>query len=225
MRTPWLVLGLAACCVFAGTPAIAADSSTALTQKALITRKLSIDLRDVPFQEALEMLTSQVGVALALDGHITAKTLRQPLTLRLRKSSVYAVLHWVFRKHQLGWAVDGREITVAPPERIDAGIRNEQMAFVARTEQRWRKEMAPRLNETRMSLDVADVPLADTIDLVAERAGLNVVWESDAESRRRQRVSLKLADVPVREILDQLTASAGLVWSLEGEAALISTKE
>ncbi len=228
MKTRCLVLVMAGCFAFAG-PASAEVATrshhgdrTSATQRAILDRKFSINLKGVPFHDALEMLAAQAGVDLALDGRITAETLRRPLTLKLRKSSVYAVLHWIFRKHNLAWAVDGREIIVAASENMDAGARNRQIEFVEETEKKWKRQVLPKLEATRMSVHVTDVPLERILNLLAERARLNLVWETDAERHRGRRVTLKIADAPVRRILDGLLATTGLVWSLEAEAIVIS---
>ena len=231
MKTPCLVLVMAGWFAFAGPTAgeVGTTSSrcigtdhTAATQRALLNRNFSIHLKGVPFHDALEMLAAQAGVDLALDGRITAETLRRPLTLKLRKSSVYAVLHWIFRKHNLAWAVDGREIVVASPEFIDAGVRNRQIEFAEETQKKWRRQILPKLEARRMSVDVSSVPLARLLTVIAERAKLNLVWETDAETHRGRRVTLKIADATVREILDKLLTPAGLAWSLEAEAVVIS---
>jgi hypothetical protein len=73
-----------------------------------------------------------------------------------------------------------------------------------------------------MSVDVADVPLGEVVDMVGEHAGLSVVWENDAEATRSRRVSLKADGAAIPQILDKLAASAGLSWSLEAEAVLMS---
>jgi hypothetical protein len=233
-----LALAVVGCCGFAGSvlaedrsgdapkpapapPRTSASKETS-TRKAITTGKLSVDLKEVPFQEVLEMLASQARAGLALDGHITAETLRRPITLKLNHSSIYAVLHWIFRKRDLAWAVDGIEIVVGPPEFIDADIRNRQLEFVAQTEEKWRELVTPKLNETPMSVDVADVPLGEVLDLVAGRAALSVVWENDAEPNRSRRLSLKVDETPIPQILDKLAAGTGLTWSLEAEAVLIS---
>jgi len=199
-----------------------ADRSAA-TRKAIVTRKLSIDVVNVPLVEVLEMLTAQAGVGLSLDGKISDKVLRAPLSLKLRGSSVYAVLHWVFRKRKLTWVVDGPEILVAPAEGIKPDLRTRQEAFAHKTEKRWRDVATPKLAETRMSLNMVRVPLVRLLDLVAERAGVNVVWEEAAERERGRRITLNVEKMPIREIIDKLTAQAKLEWSLEAEAVVIST--
>jgi len=238
MKTSLLVLAVMGWCGFAARvlaeeqagdaekgaplPPGSSTSKEASTRKAITTGKLSVDLQEVPFQEVLEMLASQARAGLGLDGHITAETLRRPITLKLNHSSIYAVLHWLFRKRDLAWAVDGIEIVVGPPEFIDADIRNRQIEFVTRTEETWRDLVRPKLNETRMSVDVADVPLGEVLDLVAGHADLSVVWENNAEPNRSRRVSLKADETAIPQILDKLAAEAGLTWSLEAEAVLMS---
>ena len=233
-----LALATVGCGVFAGSilaegppgdagaptpaPPEASVPKEAATRKAIATGRLSVDLQEVPFQEVIEMLASQARAGLALDGHITAETLRRPITLKLSNSSIYAVFHWLFHKQDLDWAVDGIEIVVGPPQFLDAGIRTRQIEFVTRTEQEWRRSAEPKLNETRMSVDVADVPLGEVVDMVGEHAGLSVVWENDAEATRSRRVSLKADGAAIPQILDKLAASAGLSWSLEAEAVLMS---
>ena len=202
-------------------PGISA-SREAATRKAITTGRLSVDLQDVPFQKALEMLASQARAGLVLDGHVTDETLRRPITLKLTHSSIYAVLHWLFHKQDLDWAVAGIEIIVGPPKFLDPDIRNRQIEFVAQTEEKWRQSVQPKLNETRMSVDVADVPLGDVVSLVVEHAGLDVVWENDAEPKRSSRVSCKADGATIPEILDKLAVSSGLSWSLETEAVLMS---
>jgi len=202
----------------------AAARSTA-TRQAITTRKLSIDVTHVPLQELLEMLTSQAGVGLALDGKITAEMLRMPLSLKLRDASVYAVLHWIFRKHELAWAVDGGEILVATADGIRPDVAARQEEFVRKTEKRWRDAATPGLTGTRLSLNVVGVPLVRLLNLVAERAELNVVWEEKALGQRGRRITLDVSEMPVREILDKLAAQAALTWSLEAEAIFISPEK
>jgi hypothetical protein len=74
-----------------------------------------------------------------------------------------------------------------------------------------------------MTVDFADVPLGRAVDLVAERAGLNVVWEQDIEGARSRPKTLKLSDATAWEILDKLTTPAGLAWSLEADAVCLSS--
>ena len=205
-------------------PRKSAAARTRATQKAITSGKINVDLRNVPFQEVLQMLTSQAGVALALDGRIDDETLKKPLSLRLRKGSVYAVLRWVFRKRDLAWVVDSGEILVAPLEFIDSKVIERQKRFIERTEKTWREKAEPKLVATKMSLNVLRVPLANVLDVTAERAGLNVVWMKDAEDQRPRRVTLKVSETTVREILDKLTAQAKLSWSLESEAIVISSE-
>ncbi|HUW57744.1 MAG TPA: hypothetical protein VMZ92_13980 [Planctomycetota bacterium] len=227
MKRPWPVLWMVGCCVLAGPlgaqdgPPPAPPSHADATRRAVTRGKFSINLKGVPFHDALEMLTAQAGVGLALDGRITAETLRQPLFLKLTKSSTYAVLCWIFRKHNLAWAVDGREIVVAAPELLDAGVRNRQIEFVQRTEETWKQQVLPKLEATRMSVNVTEVPLDRILSVVAERAGMNLVWETDAEGHRTRHVTLSITDAPVRQVLDRLVAPAGLAWALEAEAVVI----
>jgi len=229
MKTRCLVLVLAGCLAFGGGapteggPSSQPQDHTSATQRALLNRKFSINLKGVPFHDALEMLAAQAGVDLALDGRITAETLRRPLTLKLSKSSVYAVLHWIFRKHNLAWAVDGRTIVVASPQFMDAGVRNRHIEFVRQTEKTWKQRVLPKLEATRMSVHVSSVPLAPLLTVVAERAELNLVWETDPETHRTRRATLQIADATVREILDKLLTPAGLAWSLEAEAVVVSS--
>lgn len=223
MKAAPVILAVLACC--ARVPVVRADSSVeAATWKAITTSKLAVNLHQVPLQEALEMLISQAGVGLALDGRITDKTLRRPITLKLRNSSVYAVFHWIFRNGELSWGVDGREIVVATHESIDAGVKNRQLEFAERIETQWREGIIPKLNGMKMSLDMVDVPLECILGLVAERAGLNVVWEVGAEKQKRRPIGLKVSEKAVLELLDKLTAPAGLTWSLEAEAVLLSSR-
>ena len=219
------------CCALTGTlgaqdvVAPPGTSRADATRRAVTAGRFSIHLKGVPFHDALEMLTTQAGVGLALDGRITAETLRRPISLKLKKSSTYAVLHWIFRRHNLAWAVDGREIVVASPELIDAGVRNRQIAFVRQTEKTWKQQVLPKLEATRMSVNVVEVPVERVLKVVTEQAELNLVWEADAEGDRHRRVTLRVTDVPVRQILDRLVAPTGLAWSLEAEAVLISPRQ
>ena len=206
-------------------PRKTSPSKTAATQQAITTRRLSIDVKDVPLLDVLEMLTSRAGVGLAVDGRVTSETLAKPLSLNLRQGSVYAVLHWVFRKRDLAWAVDGEEVVVGPADTMKDRITTEQKKFVRRVEKAWRKKAEPKLDESRLTLNMAGVPLVRLVDLVAERAGLNVVWEKGAEAHRGRATTLKVSDAAVRDILDSLTKQAKLQWSLEAEAIVISPTE
>ena len=190
--------------------------------KAITTRKFAADLRQVPLHAALEMLTSQAGVGLSLDGRVTHEALSVPLTLKLKKGSVYAVLYWIFHERNLAWGVDGREIVVAAPQDIDPGVTNRRMEFVASWEEKWRESIQEKLNRITLSLDLADVPLVRIVERVAERAGLDVVWKTETEGQKAWRASLKISDASVPQILDKLTAPAGLAWALEAEAIVIS---
>ena len=234
MKTSWMLPVLAA--GLAGLSGTWAQDSTngtsespdetllreAATRKAIISAPLSVDLEDVPLQRVLEMLAVRVGAGLALDGHITSEALRQPLTLKLEDCSVYAVLHWVFRKRDLAWAIDGSEIVVAPVKFIDPAAGNRHLEFIERTDRQWQQETRPRLDAARMTLDVSAVPLVRVIDVVARHAELNVVWEDGAEAFKSRRVSFKASSTTVAGTLDKLTAEAGLSWFLEAEAVLIS---
>ncbi|HUU43567.1 MAG TPA: hypothetical protein VMY39_02905 [Planctomycetota bacterium] len=207
----------------APAPARDADASkTADTQQTLTSRKFSIDVIDVPLVDVLEMLTSRAGVGLTVDGRVTAEALRKPLTLELRESSVYAVLHWVFRKRELAWAVDGPQVVVGPVDAMKEEVRREQQAFVARVDAAWRRKAEPVLDEVRLSLDIAGVPLVRAVDLVAERARLNVVWEPDAEPLRGAPTTLKVDDTSARDILNAFARQTKTRWSLEAEALVIS---
>lgn len=192
------------------------------TQRAIVAKKLSVDLRGVPLQDALGMLATTAGVGLAIDGHIEAEKLREPLDLKLERASVYAVLHWVFLKRDLTWVVRGRDVLVAPMNFIDPDVGNRHHEFVERTEDAWAAEARPRLAATKLSLDVSETPLDSVLRIVAERAGVGLVWTDGAEKSQTRQVSLRADQSPLTDILDKLAASAGLHWGLEAEAIVLT---
>ncbi len=196
----------------------------AATQRALVAKKLSIDLKGVPLQDALGMLATTAGVGLAIDGHIEAEKLREPLDLKLERASVYAVLHWVFLKRDLTWVVRGRDVLVAPLRFIDPDVANRHNEFVTQTEDAWEAEARPRLAATKLSLDVSEMPLENILRIVAERGGVGIVWAADAEKSRRRQVSLNVTDASLKDIIDKLAASADLDWGLEAEAVVLSPR-
>ena len=192
------------------------------TQKALLSKRLSVDLKGVPLQDALEMLATAAGVGLAIDGHIEGEKLRETLDLKLERASVYAVLRWIFLKRDLAWAVRGHDVLVAPPRFIDADVANRQNEFVAAAEDAWEKEAGPKLAQ-KLSVDVADVSIENVARIVAERAGVGLVWTEGIEKARAKLVSLKVEGAPLSDLLDRLAASADLHWGLEAEAIVFST--
>ncbi len=203
-------------------PDLARDA--AATQRALVEKKLSIDLKGIPLQDALGMLATTAGVGLAIDGHIEAEKLREPLELKLERASVYAVLHWVFLKRDLTWVVRGHDVLVAPPRFLDPDVANRHNEWVTQTEDAWEASARPKLSATKLSLDVSEVPLENVLRIVAERAGMGLVWANDAEKSRRRQVSLKIADASLADVLDKLAAAAELDWGLEAEAIVLSPK-
>ncbi len=209
----------------------------AYTRKVLVLKRLSVDLRGVPLQDALEMLASAAGVGLSIDGRIEGETLREPMDLRLDRASVYAVLHWTFRRKTgpgpsttsgaldpFSWAVRGRDVLVAPLKFIDPEIVDAQNAFAQSTQDAWEAEARPALAATRLSLDVSETPLEQVLRIVAERAGVSLVWAEGAEKSRARPVSLNIEGASLADILDKLAASANLHWGLEAEAIVLTPK-
>ena len=163
-------------------------------------------------------------MGLAIDGHIEAEALREPIDVHLEKASAWAVLHWVFLKRDLTWAVRGRDVLVAPLRFIDADVVARQNEFLERTEDEWEAKARPKLTGTKISMDLSEVPIEHILRIIAERVGMSVVWTTDAEPSRRRPFSLNLADATLSDILDKLAAATNLHWGLEAEAIVLSPK-
>ena len=113
---------------------------------------------------------------------------------------------------------------MAPLRFLDADLANAHNEFVDRTEDEWERRIRPKLSETKMSVDVSEVPLERILELIAERAELSLVWAQGAEKSKAQRANLNVTGMPVAQILDSLTSQAGLDWGLESEAIVISPR-
>ena len=194
------------------------------TRQRLLANRLSIDLRGVPLSDALEMLASAAGVGLAIDGHIKGEALREPIDVRLEKASAWAVLHWVFLKRDLTWAVRGRDVLVAPLRFIEPDVVARQNEFLERTEDEWEATARPKLTGTKISMDLSEVPIEHVLRVIAERVGMSVVWTTDAEPSRRHPISINFADITLADLLDKLAVLADLHWGLEAEAIVLSPK-
>ena len=153
------------------------------------------------------------------------ESLQKPISLRLQDSSLFAVLHWVFKRQNLAWAVEGDGVVVAAPEFLDHAAGREQARYVKETEDNWLKLARARIANEKLSVDIrSKVPLARILDLVARRAKLNVIWDDKAKRLRKKMVGLRSTDTSVETLLTQLTEPAGVKWHLEAEAVVISVK-
>ncbi len=193
-------------------------------RKALLARKISVDLKGVPLGDALEMLASAAGVGLTVDGHIEADKLAEPVDLKLDRSSVYAVLHWVFYKRDFAWAVRGREILVAPPGLMDPDVATKQNEFAGAAEDAWMETARPKFEKTKLSVDVSGVTVDEVAEIIAQRAGVGLFWAPGTEKLRTRPVEFKLEKTSLLDLLEKLSASSDLDWDLQAEALVFSPK-
>lgn len=209
----------------AARPADDFESRSAATRKLLTRRKMNIDLRAVPLQDTLEMLAVQAGIELRLHGRMNKESMQKPVSLKLENSSLFAVLHWLFKRQNLAWAVEGDGVVVAAPEFLDRAAGREQARYVKETEDNWLKIARARIANEKLSVDIrSKVPIARILHLVARRCKLNVIWDEKAKPLRKKMVGLRLTDTSVETLLMRLTEAAGVKWHLEAEAVVISVK-
>ena len=159
---------------------------------------------------------------LTIDGHIPGDKLAEPIDLTMDRASVYAVLHWIFLKRDLSWAVRGRDVLVGPLSFMDPDVVARQNRFVEATEDAWEAAVRPKFLATKLSIDVSGVPAEGVARIVAERVGVGVVWAPGAEKSRTCPGEFKLEKATLGEILDKLAATLGVEMGLEAEAIVFS---
>ena len=75
--------------------------------------------------------------------------------------------------------------------------------------------MEKELQSRKITCDVQDVTLAEVLDLLRERYGVNTVAPWDL---MKKKVSAKVEDRPIGEVLDALAKATGTKWTIEEEA-------
>jgi hypothetical protein len=191
-------------------------------RQALLHTRISVDLKDVPLYEVLEMLAMRAGVSLSVDGRVSSDMLRRPVTLKLERVMVYSVFHWIFRRDNLVWVVTGNEIRVTAPELAPRDALIEQGGFAERTEAQWYNAKLAELSKRKMSVEVAEVPFERVMSTAAEHVGFNVVWAPGTEKFKRKPVTVSIIDHSITALVDDLTTAAGTGWLLEMEAVVIT---
>jgi type II secretory pathway component HofQ len=172
-------------------------------------RKVTLDLREIPFRQALEALFQGTGEQYAVEPSVP----NTPISLRIRDVDFVTALRALVR---LAGVTYRREVGAAGGLYI-IGTRPEPVRLAAPIEVR---APAP-VEEKRFSLDLRDVPIRQALAELFRLAERQYAIEPGVPNIP---VTLNVRDVDFTTALRALVRLAGLTYRREGPLYMVGTR-
>jgi hypothetical protein len=169
------------------------DAEAQEIMNRLASRKIDVDFRDMPLENALATLQGITGTDIILSENAKQAHQTETVNLMLSGVSVMTVLKIMLWERQLTWVCRDGLIQVVPMEDLkESGETDDAKA----------REIKNILASELIGIDICDTPLEDALGFIPRVTGCNVALSKSAKERyASDGVTLQLDQVSVMTVL------------------------
>jgi len=199
-----------------------------------LARKVTFEFVDTPISEAMLFLQTLTETTFVLDPTAFEDPegkdgATRAVTLKVTKMPLRVALRWICRNAGFDYALLDEAVFVSTPKRLALAIlrssdrRVREVAEPRDDEPEWKRELRRKLGR-KISFEVAETPLAETVAFLQTLTKTRIVLPEMAEVRGKAPITLKVSDMTFDVALRWLFRPVGLDYELKDGAVLVARR-
>ncbi|MHC5054290.1 MAG: STN domain-containing protein [Planctomycetota bacterium] len=174
--------------------------------RKILSRKVTTELVDTPFTEAVLFLQTLFETTITIDAAVPEEKRRASVTLKAPSRQFAVALRQICDAVGLDYSVVGRAIVITMPE------------------PEWAREFRAKLERRKVSFEFKDTPLTEAVAFLQILTKVSVIVDPVAARKNGATpVTLNVTNERLDVALRRVLVPAGLDWTLVGHAVFIST--